>query len=140
MRRYLLCLQKICMLYRKNSYKFTSISNARLLLNVAATIFFMRQITAILLLCCALGCKHKSADTQKEIEQKLANAFTAFLYQGIDNDSSRIKYNVTETIYFENPNDYVCEFKVHMRTTTTDTTGMMSARISKDMQKVFRRF
>jgi len=128
------------MLYNKNSYKFTAISNARLLLNIAATIFFMRRITAILLLCCALACKHKTGETRKELEQKLASTFTAFLYQGINNDSSRIKYNVTETIYFENPNDYVCEFKVHMRTPTADTIGMMSARISKDMQKVFRRF
>lgn len=100
----------------------------------------MRRITAILLLCCALACKHKSGDTPEELQQKLAGAFKAFLYQNINNDSSKVKYNVTETIYYENPNDYVCEFKVHMHTSTTDTTGMMSARISKDMQKVFRRY
>jgi len=100
----------------------------------------MRKITAILLLCCALACRHKGADTPEETKQKLTDTFKAFLYQGVGNDSSKFKYNITDVIYYENPGDYVCEFKVHMRSPTTDTTGIMSARISKDMQNVIRRY
>jgi hypothetical protein len=100
----------------------------------------MKKICAILLLCFAIACRYKPADTTADLREKLKRTMTEFLYKGIKNDSSVVKFQVTEVVYYENPGDYVCEFKVHMRERNLDTTGMMSARISKDMSHVFRRY
>lgn len=128
------------MLYKKNSYKFTAISNACQFWALRLQYIFMKKITAILLLCCALACKHKGADTPAELEQKLMSVFKTYLYQAKNNDSSTVKYDVVNVVYYEEPGDYICDFKVHMRAGASDTTGTMRARVSKDLLNVARSY
>jgi hypothetical protein len=51
---------------------------------------------------------------------------------------------VLEVVYFEDKADYICEFKVNMKekhdNILKDTTGSMSATISKDFKTVTRRY
>ena len=100
----------------------------------------MRKITALLLLCFAFACVRKQEQTPEELKAQLAKTMTDFLYKGVNYDSAHVKYNITEVVYYTNLTDYVCEFKVHVHDEHKDTTGMMSARITKDMKTVFRRF
>ena len=100
----------------------------------------MRKITAILLLSLAFACKYHGSNAPEELREKLKKTMTDFLYKNNHVDSADVKYDILEVVYYENPTDYVCEFKVHMKEGSLDTTGMMSARITKDMSHVLRRF
>ncbi|HWB28315.1 MAG TPA: hypothetical protein VG738_22740 [Chitinophagaceae bacterium] len=100
----------------------------------------MRKITAVLLLSIFFACKYKPAETSAELRERLKKTMADFLYKNNHVDSGEVKYDVLDVVYYENPGDYVCEFKVHMHERNLDTTGMMSARISKDMTHVFRRY
>lgn len=99
----------------------------------------MRRITAILLFCCfVFACKRRH--TPEQLEKDLMQTFQASLYQANDNDSSKAKYDVLSVIYYEDVNDFICTFKVHMRSPLLDTTGTMKAHITKDIQKVSRNY
>lgn len=74
-----------------------------------------------------------------EVQQHLAKAMTEFLYHSVNNDSSRVKFEVKEVVYFEEANSYDCEFRVHMVQAGKDTTGVMKASVSKDFAKVNRK-
>lgn len=57
-------------------------------------------------------------------------------------DTSRVKFNVLYVAFFEDKTFYLCNFKVNMKEKRVnqifDTTGTMSARISKDFKNVSR--
>ena len=82
-----------------------------------------------------LACKAK--DT---IPDDLKNTMQAYLYKGVNNDSSNVKYNVEDVVYFDDniKKRYVCEFTVHLKERLFDTTGKMKAYISKDLKTVER--
>lgn len=104
----------------------------------------MKKLLVATLLCIAFACVHKAEDTPEELKAKLNATMTAYLYKSINNDSSKVKYHITDVIYSDIPNGWVCEFTVKMHEERPDriidTTGHMSARISTDFQTVFRRY
>src|SRR3979411_2946890 len=71
-----------------------------------------------------------------EVETELKKALTEHLYKAINYDSARAKYDVQTVNYFEDKTFYECEFKVRVTAPNHDTTGTMTARISKDFSKV----
>ncbi|HEX4850283.1 MAG TPA: hypothetical protein VFV08_05715 [Puia sp.] len=84
------------------------------------------------------SCERKLS--QNDIEDELKKAMTHQLYLGAGKDSAKVKYQVVSVTYFEDKEFYECEFKVHMTTGPTDTTGVMGARVSKDFSRVARKF
>jgi hypothetical protein len=96
----------------------------------------------LVFVCFVFACHHQTADTPEELKLKLRKTMTEYLYKGKNNDSAHVKFQVTDVVYFEeaSPPDYVCEFTVRLIENNKDTTGTMSARISKDMANVIRRY
>ena len=93
----------------------------------------------VLLVCLfVLACKAK--DPALEIQDDLKNSMQTYLYNGINNDSSNVKYYVEKVNYFDDnyKKKYICEFTVRMKTKLFDTTGIMKAYISRDFKKVER--
>jgi len=100
----------------------------------------MKKITAILLLTSIVfSCKYNTAVPEAELQEKLKQTMTDFLYKSINNDSSVVQYRVLSVAYFANPKNYLCEFKVRMHERNFDTVGVMSATITKDFTKVYRK-
>lgn len=74
------------------------------------------------------------------VETALNNAMLDHLYKATNYDSSHIKYRIQEVVYFEEPVNYTCEFKVRLIVgNELDTTGTMTADISKDYKTVKRK-
>jgi hypothetical protein len=84
------------------------------------------------------SCKRNLSSS--DVETELKKALTNHLYKSIQYDSNRIKYDVQTVTYFEDKTFYECEFKVRVIALPNhDTTGTMTARISKDFSKVSRK-
>jgi hypothetical protein len=79
--------------------------------------------------------KPKTAD----VNEHLNKAMREFLYTTVNNDSSKVKFDVQEVLFYEAPNFYECEYKVRVVSPGKDTTGIMKARVSKDFTKVNRK-
>lgn len=97
----------------------------------------MKKILACLFLLSVIACQKKPKPA--EIEQHLKKAMSAFLYESVNNDSSRVKFEVKEVIFFEETDGYECEFKVNMVQAGKDTLGVMKAMVTKDFAKVSRK-
>ena len=97
----------------------------------------MKKILACLLLIISLSCQKKPKPA--EVEKHLKKAMTSFLYESVNNDSSRVKFYVKEVFFFEDTEFYECEFNVQMQQNGKDTTGVMKARVTKDFSKVNRK-
>ncbi|MEA3426132.1 MAG: hypothetical protein U9R46_07780 [Bacteroidota bacterium] len=97
----------------------------------------MKKTLACLLLLSVLACQKKPKPA--EVEQRLKKAMTEFLYQSVNNDSSRVRFDVKEVIFFEEAEGYECEFKVNMAQSGKDTLGVMKAVVTKDFTKVSRK-
>ena len=95
-------------------------------------------IIAILILIAGISCKRNLSHT--EVENQLKSVMTSFLYKGVNNDSSTVKFVVKSVNFFEDKTFYECEFIVYKQYNKRDTTGMMGAWISKDFSTVKRRF
>ena len=83
------------------------------------------------------ACVRKISTT--ELETNLKAAMARSLNTDPDIDSTKVKFTVLDVTYYEEKNTYACEFKVNMKTPNIDTTGMMSANISKDFVKILRK-
>ncbi len=77
--------------------------------------------------------------TAADLENRLKKTMSAFLYQSIQNDSSKVKFVVKDVLYFADKDFYECEFHVQMLQQGHDTTDLMRARIAKDFSKVLRK-
>jgi hypothetical protein len=100
----------------------------------------MKPILAILILLSVLSCERPgSADDKSRKEARLMQAMQTKLYQSVNNDSSTTKYRVLSVTYYEDKTVYLCEFKVRLQNNHIDTTGIMTADISKDMKIVRRK-
>ena len=99
---------------------------------------FIRLIINLIILALLSGCIRKQSE--KEIEQSLTVAMNKYLNSDPRVDSTKSKFNVVDVIFFEDKNFYECEFKVHLVSPTKDTTGVMTASISKDFERVNRKF
>jgi len=100
----------------------------------------MKKICFLFILFLAFGCQRQPA-TREEVEKDLKTAMQKYLYEQLHNDSTHVKYHVKDVVFFEDKTFYDCEFKVELSDNRVnfDTTGTMSARISKDFSKVVRR-
>ena len=100
----------------------------------------MKLFLILLLSVFVFACKAK--DPALEIQNDLKNSMQTYLYNGINNDSSNVKYYVENVTYYDdtNRNTYVCEFKVRLKTKLFDTTGIMKAYVTKDFKKVDRMY
>jgi hypothetical protein len=82
-------------------------------------------------------------DSPKQIQENLKTAMELSLNHNPRIDTAKIKFKVLDVAYYEAKNGYICDFKVNMKEKRdgqlNDTTGMMSANISKDFKDVTRR-
>lgn len=80
------------------------------------------------------ACQEKKY-SQAELEDKLKQTMKDYL---VKTSNPGITVTVKEVIFYDEKNQFICEFKVNMRSATKDTTGTMSAIISSDFKKVER--
>jgi uncharacterized protein YpmS len=98
---------------------------------------FICLVFMVTLLMVNNACVRKISTT--ELEANLKAAMARSLNTDPDIDSTKVKFTVLEVSYYEEKNTYACEFKVNMKTPNVDTTGMMSANISKNFVKILRK-
>lgn len=98
---------------------------------------FRKLIFTLFILAFISGCVKKPSE--KDIEKSLTNTMNKFLNTNTRVDSSKSKFDVLDVVYFEDEALYHCEFKVHLISPTKDTTGVMTATISKDFERVHRK-
>jgi hypothetical protein len=57
-------------------------------------------------------------------------------------DTNRVKYEILDVAYYDDPKYYICQFKVRMKVPAQrlDTVGMMSGTVSHDFQEVHRKY
>ena len=94
-------------------------------------------IYCALLIIGGTGCKRTLS--HDEVETELKKAMALNFYKAINYDSSRVKFDAQSVTYFEDKDFYECEFKVKLTERGHDTTGIMTARISKDFSIVRRK-
>ena len=95
----------------------------------------MKRFVFLLLITSFFSCKETS---QKDVEARLKMTMQDYLYDKINNDSSKVKYNVESVIYYPEKDYYHCEFNVRMKTANLDTVGLMIADIKGDFKEVRR--
>jgi hypothetical protein len=78
--------------------------------------------------------------SREELETQLKKAMYRGLYQDINNDSSKVKFDVLSVNFYEDKDFYDCEFMVRLREPGRDTTGSMGATITKDFKKMNRKY
>ena len=83
------------------------------------------------------GCKRKLS--RDEVEKELKNAFFRSLTTSRTYNASRDTFQIKGLNFFEDKEAYDCEFTVRLKQSTGfDTTGIMTAKISKDFTDVKR--
>jgi len=98
----------------------------------------MKAVAIFLLIFILTNCKrHLSKDY---VEEHLKDSMKSFLYNKKNLDTTKTKFTVLSVTYFEDSTFYDCEFKVNLKEGNLDTTGIMSARISKDFSVVKRKY
>ena len=98
----------------------------------------MKTIVIFLMIFSLAACKrHVPRDY---IEGRLKTTMKSFLTNNKNLDTNKTRFTVLSVIYFEDSTFYDCEFKVNLKQPSLDTTGTMSARISKDFVVLKRRF
>lgn len=85
------------------------------------------------------GCKRKTADANVKTESRLKAAMQNELYKAVNYDSAKVKYQVLDVTFYEEKSRFVCEFNVRLIQNGHDTTGIMTADISRDMTVVKRK-
>jgi hypothetical protein len=87
------------------------------------------------LLLAMTACKRKLTDDQ--IKENLEKTMTEYLINRRPPGAPPLKFQVLDVLYYEDVNQYDCEFKIKLfRPDGTDTTGMVKGKISKDFSKV----
>lgn len=100
----------------------------------------MKLILALLVSCFILvSCQYSSSNNQTYVRDRLTQAMTKFLYEEHGGDTSKVHYDIQKVYYFEEKTFFNCQFTVHMKLPNYDTTGFMSAEISKDFETVKRK-
>jgi hypothetical protein len=97
----------------------------------------MKAIIFALLLFAGMSCKRKLS--RSDVEIQLKSAMHEFLIRRPNYDSTKLKYEVQKVYFYEDKTAYDCEFVVHMWVNGYDTSGVMTASISKDFSSVKRK-
>jgi hypothetical protein len=87
----------------------------------------------------AIGCERKLSAA--EIKDNLEKAMSAYLVKQQRPGTPPLKFQMVDVNYYDGPDEYyLCDFKVKLfRPDGTDTTGIISSKVSKDFSKVSRR-
>jgi hypothetical protein len=81
------------------------------------------------------ACKRRM--TTDQVKENLEKTMTDFLENRRPQGAPPLKFQVLDVIYYEDVNQYDCEFKIKLyRPDGTDTTGMVKGKVSKDFSKV----
>jgi hypothetical protein len=100
----------------------------------------MRNSIFSLLLLLLLSCNNNPKSSfDEKIASRLMTTMQKFLYEQVSNDSTKVKYHVNKVYYFETKQIYLCEFNVRVVSQKLDTTGVMTADISRDFLTVKRK-
>ena len=98
---------------------------------------FKLLVLTVAVLLISTSCARKTSTA--DLEANLKAAMARSLNSDPDIDSTKVKFTVLGVSYYEEKNTYACEFKVNMKTPNIDTTGMMSANVSKDFVHILRK-
>jgi hypothetical protein len=87
----------------------------------------------------AIGCERKLSAA--EIKDNLEKAMSSYLLKQQHPGAPPLKFQMVDVTYYDGPDEYyLCDFKVRLfRPDGSDTTGIISSRVSKDFSKVSRR-
>jgi hypothetical protein len=98
----------------------------------------MKKILALVMLVTTLfACS--TEPTPEETEKELRKSMQNFLEKPHEGKPQNAVYEVKDVTYFPGKEFFECEFVVHVKTDTQDTTGVMKAKVSRDFSKVIRR-
>ena len=102
-------------------------------------IIFIIMKQKVLIIACLLlamtACKRRL--TTDQVKENLEKTMTDFLENRRPQGAPPLKFQVLDVIYYEDVNQYDCEFKIKLyRPDGTDTTGMVKGKVSKDFSKV----
>lgn len=98
----------------------------------------MKKMFALMMFAFCISCTD-APPNKTEVENNLKKAMQNYLYKQVNYDSAQVKYHVLDVTFFEEEKFYDCEFKVNMKEGRLDTTGVMTAEISKDFITVNRK-
>jgi len=95
--------------------------------------YFFSVLLSIFLI---TACKQKVL-SGKELEDKLKETMIEYLHKTM-RPGTEVKIREMTWYADKERKIYICEFSVNVHTATSDTTGMMTASISQDFNKVTR--
>ncbi|HEV3413434.1 MAG TPA: hypothetical protein VG101_13215 [Puia sp.] len=82
-----------------------------------------------------IGCQRKLSKTQ--IKDNLEKAMAAYLRQHQLTDAPPLRFDMIDVTYQDNDSNYQCRFTIKLhRPDGTDTTGVISSKISKDFSLI----
>ena len=95
-------------------------------------------IFSALLLLSGMACERKL--TAAELKENLEKAMSAYLQKQQPQGAPPLQFEIVDVTYFEDSENYLCDFKVKLhRPGDSDTTGIISSKVSKDFSKVSKR-
>jgi hypothetical protein len=100
----------------------------------------MKSISLLLpaFLLLGTGCQRKLSAT--EIKENLEKAMSGYLRKQQRPGAPPLKFEMVDVAYFEDENNYLCDFKVKLyRPDGSDTTGIIRSKVSKDFSTVSKR-
>lgn len=98
----------------------------------------MKRLSAILLLFIIGACNRNPSP--EDIQTKLKSTCLDYMYSRVNYDSSKVKYYVIgDVVYFDDPQYYICDFKVNMKIVgVKDTIGIKRLYINHDFKVISR--
>ncbi|HEX3935281.1 MAG TPA: hypothetical protein VHW43_11420 [Puia sp.] len=91
---------------------------------------------SFLLLACHRKIKQQDTQDTKEL---LENAMARFLDGSQATKAEKLRYDVQDVTYYEEPTIYICEFKIKLTLPDgRDTVGMMKERVDKNSMTIQR--
>jgi hypothetical protein len=86
----------------------------------------------------SISCERKVSSSV--LEDRLKNSMLDYLQHQSTYDSTKIKFEVLDVTYSEEPKLYNCEFRVKLLLPGKDTIGIMTGTVTKDFSTVHRTF
>jgi hypothetical protein len=102
--------------------------------------FKFNAFAAACFLCFAFSCKRPLPPD--ETGDNLKAAWLTYLQHQPNYDSTRVKFEVVNVAFFNDPKYYICTFKVRMQVPSKamDTVGTMTGTVSHDFLVVHRKY
>jgi Holliday junction resolvase-like predicted endonuclease len=95
----------------------------------------MKSICFAVLVLLTTGCQRKLSAT--EVKNNLEKAMATYLQQHQHTDTPPLRFDMIDVTYQETDSNYQCRFTIKLyRPDGTDTTGVISSKVSKDFSSV----